>query len=101
MVRSPPVQSAARAFRDATGARARRRLDAESAAEPYFDELRKRDLLQGLQRCCALGAKVFQVRVFKSILITRIETKSQRILNVLLTPDITHDKLDTLSSSST
>ena len=74
---------------------ARRRTNVEAAAEPYFDELVEAVATQ----YCVLApwSPRFQVEAFKSILsgIDEIQENSRRSLEA---HDITHDKLDTLSS---
>jgi hypothetical protein avisC_02045 len=74
---------------------ARRRLNVESAAEPYFDELLQ--AVAAEYSALAPWSPRFQVEVFKSILsgIDELQENSRRSLDA---HDITHDKLDTLSS---
>lgn len=74
---------------------ARRRLNVESAAEPYFDELLQ--AVAAEYSALAPWSPRFQVEVFKSILsgIDELQDNSRRSLDA---HDITHDKLDTLSS---
>ena len=74
---------------------ARRRLNVESAAEPYFDELLQ--AVSAEYSALAPWSPRFQVEVFKSILsgIDELQDNSRRSLDA---HDITHDKLDTLSS---
>ena len=74
---------------------ARRRLNVESAAEPYFDELLQ--AVAAEYSALAPWSPRFQVEAFKSILsgIDEIQENSRRSLDA---HDITHDKLDTLSS---
>ena len=74
---------------------ARRRLNVESAAEPYFDELLQ--AVAAEYSALAPWSPRFQVEAFKSILsgIDEIQINSRRSLDA---HDITHDKLDTLSS---
>ena len=74
---------------------ARRRMNVESAGEPYFDEL-----LQAVATeysALAPWSPRFQIEAFKSILsgIDELQDNSRRSLDA---HDITHDKLDTLSS---
>ena len=74
---------------------ARRRANIEAAAEPYFDELVRAVAAQ--YSALAPWSPSFQVEAFKSILsgIDEIQETSRRSLEA---HDITHDKLDTLSS---
>lgn len=74
---------------------ARRRLNVESAAERYFDELLQ--AVAAEYSALAPWSPRFQVEVFKSILsgIDELQENSRRSLDA---HDITHDKLDTLSS---
>lgn len=74
---------------------ARRRMNIESAAEPYFDELTNAVAAQ--YGALAPWSPRFQIEAFKSILsgIDEIQENSQRSLDAHA---ITHDKLDTLSS---
>ena len=74
---------------------ARRRMNVESAAEPYFDEL-----LQAVATeysALAPYSPRFQIEAFKSILsgIDEIQECSRRSLDAHA---VTHDKLDTISS---
>ena len=74
---------------------ARRRMNVESAGEPYFDEL-----LQAVATeysALAPWSPRFQIEAFKSILsrIDEIQECSRRSLDAHA---VTHDKLDTLSS---
>lgn len=74
---------------------ARRRMNVESAAEPYFDELTNAVAAQ--YGALAPWSPRFQIEAFKSILsgIDEIQENSRRSLDAHA---ITHDKLDTLSS---
>ena len=74
---------------------ARRRMNVESAAEPYFDELTNAVAAQ--YGALAPWSPRFQIEAFKSILsgIDEIQENSQRSLDAHA---VTHDKLDTLSS---
>ena len=74
---------------------ARRRMNVESAAEPYFDELTNAVAAQ--YGALAPWSPRFQIEAFKSILsgIDKIQENSRRSLDAHA---ITHDKLDTLSS---
>ena len=74
---------------------ARRRFNVESAAEPYFDELLQ--AVAAEYSALAPWSPKFQVEAFKSILsgIDELQENSRRSLDA---HDITHDKLDTLSS---
>ena len=74
---------------------ARRRMNVESAAEPYFDELTNAVAAQ--YGALAPWSPKFQIEAFKSILsgIDEIQDNSRRSLDAHA---VTHDKLDTLSS---
>ena len=74
---------------------AQRRMNVESAAEPYFDELTNAVAAQ--YGALAPWSPRFQIEAFKSILsgIDEIQENSRRSLDAHA---ITHDKLDTLSS---
>ena len=74
---------------------ARRRMNVESAAEPYFDELTNAVAAQ--YGALAPWSPRFQIEAFKSILsgIDEIQENSRRSLDAHA---VTHDKLDTLSS---
>lgn len=74
---------------------ARRRMNVESAAEPYFDELTNAVAAQ--YGALAPWSPKFQIEAFKSILsgIDEIHDNSRRSLDAHA---VTHDKLDTLSS---
>ena len=74
---------------------ARRRLNVESAAEPYFDELLQ--AVAAEYSALAPWSPKFQVEAFKSILsgIDELQENSRRSLDAHA---VTHDKLDTLSS---
>lgn len=74
---------------------ARRRMNVESAAEPYFGELTNAVAAQ--YGALAPWSPRFQIEAFKSILsgIDEIQENSRRSLDAHA---ITHDKLDTLSS---
>lgn len=74
---------------------ARRRMNVESAAEPYFDELTNAVAAQ--YGALAPWSSRFQIEAFKSILsgIDEIQENSRRSLDAHA---VTHDKLDTLSS---
>lgn len=72
-----------------------RRMNVESAAEPYFDELIEAVATQ--YAAFAPWSPRFQIEAFKSILsgIDEIQENSRRSLDAHA---VTHDKLDTLSS---
>ena len=74
---------------------ARRRMNVESAAEPYFDELTNAVAAQ--YGALAPWSSKFQIEAFKSILsgIDEIQDNSRRSLDAHA---VTHDKIDTLSS---
>ena len=74
---------------------ARRRMNVEAAAEPYFDELV--GAVAAEYSAVAPWSPRFQVEAFKSILsgIDEIQDNSRRSLD---SHAVTHDKLDTLSS---
>ena len=74
---------------------ARRRMNVESAAEPYFDELTNAVAAQ--YGALAPWSPRFQIEAFKSILsgIDEIQENSRRSLDAHA---VTHDKIDTLSS---
>ena len=74
---------------------ARRRMNVEFAAEPYFDELTNAVAAQ--YGALAPWSPRFQIEAFKSILsgIDEIQENSRRSLDA---HTVTHDKLDTLSS---
>ena len=74
---------------------AQRRMNVESAAEPYFDEL-----LQAVATeysALAPYSPRFQIEAFKSIL-SGIDENQECSLRSLDAHAVTHDKLDTLSS---
>ena len=74
---------------------ARRRMNVESAAEPYFDELV--GAVAAEYSALAPWSPRFQIEAFKRILsgIDEIQDNSRRSLDAHA---VTHDKLDTLSS---
>lgn len=74
---------------------ARRRMNVEAAAEPYFDELVR--AVAAEYSAVAPWSLRFQIEAFKSILsgIDEIQDNSRRSLDAHA---VTHDKLDTLSS---
>ena len=74
---------------------ARRRINVESAAEPYFDELV--EAVAAEYSALAPLSPRFQIEAFRSIFsgIDEIQENSQRSLDAHA---VTHDKLDTLSS---
>ncbi len=74
---------------------ARRRMNVEAAAEPYFDELV--GAVAAEYSALAPWSPRFQIEAFKSILsgIDEIQENSRRSLDAHA---VTHDKLDTLSS---
>lgn len=74
---------------------ARRRMNVEAAAEPYFDELV--GAVAAEYSALAPWSPRFQIEAFKSILsgIDEIQDNTRRSLDAHA---VTHDKLDTLSS---